>query len=202
MEARFPFSGKVVNVQKFVGEKVAQWELIASLDRKQLQTELDRQLADYERVRAEFDLFNSQSKGQDDTAKFLRVQKQAALNASVKDVELAKAKLDQADLFSPVEGVIVAADNLAAGIYVSPANSAVKILDTNSLVFTFLISQEQVEFFTKSREVKIGFKGKKDKLSTKTNPFFFGANGKFEVICPLLKDETLLAGMTGEAKLE
>lgn len=58
IEVRFAYSGKVVSVRKKRGDAVKIWEGIASLDRKILQTELDRQLADYEKVRAQFEIFN------------------------------------------------------------------------------------------------------------------------------------------------
>lgn len=52
IDVRFALSGKVLRVSARTGDIVKKWDLIASLDRKILQTELDRQLADFEKVRA------------------------------------------------------------------------------------------------------------------------------------------------------
>lgn len=197
IEARFAFSGKISGVRKNFGDKVTSGELIASLDRKSLQAELDKQLSDYERARAEFDMFNSQAQADSDNTKFLRTAKQAALNASVKDVELAKQKLDQADLVSPTDGIVLEANNLVAGIYATPANSSVKILDTSSLMFEFVISQKDIPLFMDHRDVEISFPHT-EKITAQTKPLFFGDEGKFMIRCQLPKNEKILVGMIGE----
>ena len=202
MEARFAFSGKIASVYFTKGQRVAKGDLIASLDCKQLQTELDRQLADYERVRAEFDLFTSQSHPDDDTTKFLRTGRQATLNAAVKDVELAKVKLDQANLFSPVNGVILEADNLVPGVYVTPASASVRILNRDILSFVFFVSEKQLEDFRASADLTITFSKQKEKVTAKSRPLLFGENGKFLVCAPLPGEANVLAGMTGEAKID
>ena len=57
VETRFALSGKITGVSKHTGDTVKKWNLIASLDRKILQMELDRQLSDFEKVRADWDGF-------------------------------------------------------------------------------------------------------------------------------------------------
>ena len=107
IELRFALAGKLSGLYKKRGDIVKKGELVAGLDKKQLQTELDKQLGDFEKVRAEFEIFNLQKGEPDnDIEKYLKAEKQAQLNISVKEVELAKAKLDQTDLFSPVEGFL------------------------------------------------------------------------------------------------
>lgn len=200
-EVRFAFSGKVVYVGKTTGDFVKKWEVIASLDRKPLQTELDQQLSDYERVRAEFEIFNIKEKGGDDVTKFLKQQKQAALNASVKQVEIAKMKLDQADLFSPIDGIILECDNLLSGLNVTPASSAVKLLDPNTLVFNFSVPQKDLHDWKDGRDVAIKFEGIKEVLKIKTEPIHFGENGKFAVTAKIPPSEGLVPGMVGEVKM-
>ncbi|PIQ70389.1 hypothetical protein COV89_00755, partial [Candidatus Shapirobacteria bacterium CG11_big_fil_rev_8_21_14_0_20_40_12] len=48
IEVRFGLSGKVATVAKKAGDSVQKGNLLAALDRKILQTELDKQLADFE----------------------------------------------------------------------------------------------------------------------------------------------------------
>jgi multidrug resistance efflux pump len=200
-EVRFAFSGKVVYVSKATGDPVKKWEIIASLDRKPLQTDLDQQLSDYERVRAEFEIFNIKEKGSDDVTKFLKQQKQAALNASVKQVELVKMKLDQADLVSPIEGIIFESDNLLPGLNVTPANASIKLLDPLSLSFCFTIPQKDLPDFKNGREVKIKFDGVKEQLRIKTETITYGEAGKFTVIAKIPTQKGLIPGMVGEAQV-
>jgi multidrug resistance efflux pump len=200
-EVRFAFSGKVIYVSKTAGDLVKKWEVIASLDRKPLQAELDQQLSDYERVRAEFEIFNIKEKGGDDITKFLKQEKQAALNASVKQVEVAKIKLDQADLVSPIDGIVLESDNLLSGLNVTPANAAVKLLDPLSLAFCFTIAQKELHDWKDGQEITIRFEGIKEGLHLKTEPIHNGDNGKFPVVAKIPPSVGLLPGMVGEAKV-
>ena len=80
VEAKFAAAGKVARVSKTTGGNVKQWDLVASLDRKILQTELDKQLADFEKVRADFEIFAGKiGEPKDDVNKYLKTEKQAQL---------------------------------------------------------------------------------------------------------------------------
>ena len=96
IEVRFAFSGKLVSLRKNIGDNVNKGEVLASLDRQLMQLELDQKLADNKLVRAAFEL----GKGSKSVL-------QADLDASVRDVEQAKYKLDQVDLVSPVAGIML-----------------------------------------------------------------------------------------------
>lgn len=196
IDVRFAYSGKIVSVRKKRGETVKKWEGIASLDRKILQTELDRQLADYEKARARFEIFNIKNQGGDDTTKFLRQEAQAELNASVKEVELAKYKLDQADLTSPVGGTIVDLGGLVVGLNVTPSGNPVKILDSESLRFRFVIDQDDLKEFLEPQKVSVAI-GKKDLTVTTIVPVL-GRDGQFEIDAVVDDVTGLLPGMKGE----
>jgi len=105
VSARFATSGKIASIKKHTGDSVKKGEILASLDTKILQTGLDRQLADYEKVRADFEIFSQKYPDPTEAIdKYLKTEKQASLNASVKDVELAKWLLDQTTLFHLLMG--------------------------------------------------------------------------------------------------
>ena len=199
LEVRFALSGKTERILKKNGDYVKKGELLASLEKKIFQTELDRQLADYEKTRADFEIFNLQKGGvEDDLTKYLKMGKQAQLNASVKEVELAKARLDQTDLFSPVEGVILDDGGMAPGMNVTPASYAFKILEAASLWFEVEIEQEDIPLFSqpKSGEVEIFGVGKQQVSS---GPVF--ADGRrFFLRVELPSREGLLLGMRGEGR--
>lgn len=202
IELRFAVSGKLSTLLKRRGNLVKKGELIASLDKKLLQMELDKQLGDFEKVRADFEIFNLQKgEPQDDIAKYLKSEKQAQLNISVKEVELAKARLDQTDLFSPVEGIIIDDSNLTPGIYLTPSSNPIKILETASLFFEFEIKQEDLQKFLNPQTVKIVFAGLEKTYTGTTKPLTPTENGKFKVEVKLDDLQGLFLGLEGKANV-
>jgi multidrug resistance efflux pump len=198
VEVRFATAGKIVTVGKRVGEKVGKGELIASLDRNILQMELDRELSNFEKVRADFEIFNQKSPDPTDAIdKYLKTEKQALLNASVKEVELAKARLDQVDLLSPVNGIIFDDSGIMVGINVTPAGSAIKIIDTASYFFEFEIEEKDIPFFTEVKEGRIEFPGVGMEIAGKTTGIT--PDGKsFYVRIPVVDNRGILLGLHGK----
>lgn len=157
-ELRFASSGKLVGLYKKLGDFVSRGEIIASLDKKLLQLELDQKLADNKLVRATFDL----GKGNKSIL-------QADLDASVRDVELAKYKLDQADLVSPINGRIIDLGGNIVGLNATPSANAVKIIK-NELIFRIKIKPEEVHLFNNpSVELPIDFPKLGKKVFAKYN---------------------------------
>jgi len=202
IELRFAASGKLAVLNKRRGDLVKKGELIASLDKKQLQAELDKELADFEKVRADFEIYNLQKgEPQNDIAKYLKSEKQAELNISVKEVELAKARLDATDLFSPVEGVIVDDSSLVAGLNITPASNPIIIIDTSSYYFVFKIEQKDITNFQTSRKAEVIFEGTKEKYSGNTVPLFSSKDGKLKVEVKLDGPLGLMLGLCGTVKI-
>lgn len=202
IEVRFAFSGTVSSVRKKPGDPVKRGEVIASLDRKFLQTELDRQLADYEKTRAAFELFRIKyGEGGDDTVKYLRQEVQASLNTSVKEVELAKYKMDQADLFCPVNGTIIDLGGLVSGLNVTPASNPVTVASRDGMRFVFAVEQENLSGFLKPTKATIHIQGVKREIKGETLVPSIGKNGQFDIIITLSDPSDLLPGMKGTAHL-
>jgi len=198
VDARFALSGKINSVGKHTGDTVKKGNLIASLDRKILQAELDRQLADYEKIRADFDGFAQKYPDPQDDNKYTKAEKQAALNASVKDVELSKAKLDQADLFSPVDGIVLDDSGIVPGVNVTPAGGSIRIVDSSSYFFEIELEQKDVPYFIDAKKCKIDLAGVKEKIAAESKPVL--SDGKrFLVQIPLPASQGLLLGLNGKA---
>ena len=196
VEARFALSGKIAGVQKAIGDTVKKWDLIASLDRKILQMELDKELADFEKVRADFESFAKKFPDPQDDNKFTKAEKQASLNASVKNVELAKAKLDQVNLFSPVDGVVIDDSGIVPGLFIAPAGNSIKIVDTSSYFFEVEIEQKDVADFLQPKKAEIKIDGIKE--SIKGDSKIVASDGKrFGVKIPI-PSPSILMGMKGE----
>jgi len=205
IEIRFANSGMVSYVAKKTGDGVSKGNILASLDKKILQQQLDSELLDYEKVRADFEAYGLKAgEPSDDMGRFLKKQKQASLDLSVKSVELAKARLDQVNLFSPVSGVIIDDSNIVAGVYVSPASSPFIILDTSSFYFEFEIDQADLVKFKQPVDMEIALPPFEEKYLGKTKtilPHSSKKAGKFSVVVDLEKMDGLMMGMLGEAKL-
>lgn len=200
VSARFAISGKVLTVNKYSGDRVAKGGLIASLDRKILQAQLDKQLADYEKTRADFEIFAAKYPNPtDEIDKYLKKEKQATLNASVKDVELAKAVLDQCDLFSPVDGIIMDDGGLTQGVYITPAGSEVKIIDTNSYYVEVEIEQKVISDFRQSKAARINIEGIGGEFTGQTS-FVYSDGKKFLVKIPI-SSPGLLLGLTANVSI-
>ena len=199
IDARFAISGKIVSVGKRTGDIVKKGGLIASLDRKILQTELDRQLADYEKIRADFEIFAQKYPDPREAIdKYLKTEKQAALNAGVKDVELAKAKLDQADLFSPVDGIILDDSGITPGLFVTPAGGSVRMVDCSSYFFEIELEQKDIPYFMEKNPTSVEITGLKDKITAESKPVFSDGK-KFLVRIPLPDSKEILLGLNGKA---
>ena len=191
IEVRFAFSGRLASVRKHVGDSVKQGELLASLDRKFLQAELDRQLADYEIQRAEFETANKTTPSQ-------KVIQQARLNAAVKEVELSKAKLDQVDLFSPVSGTVIDDGGNVLGLNVTPSSNQFTITEVSDLAFRFEIRSQDVFRFAASQELIITI-GKQDlKATTGT---VLPIKSKFYIQAAIPEASGILPGMAGVARI-
>ena len=146
IEVRFAFSGKLVGINRHIGDSVNKGDFLASLDRKLLQLELDQKWADNKLVRAAFDL----GKGSKSVL-------QADLDASVRDVEQAKYKLDQVDLVSPVTGIVLGDGDCKINMNITPSANAFVILDISSIVFRIKIKPEEVNKFANPVSLPIDF---------------------------------------------
>ena len=148
IEVRFAYGGRVVKVNKRAGGSVKIGDIIASLDRREMQAQLDTQLADYNRSRASFDTFNMDNPAvTNDKIKNAKTAQQALLDASIKQVEISKLRLDAADLISPVTGIITDDGQLRTNMFVTPSSYPYKILDTNSYSLNFLFEPKDLKLF-------------------------------------------------------
>lgn len=200
IDVRFAFSGKVAAVNKHAGDRVQIGNGLASLDRRVLQTELDRELADYERVRAEFEIFkNTHRDAPGDIEKFELTRKQAALNASVKQVELAKYRLDQAQLTSPVAGIVLSNSGLRSGLHITPGSYGFEILDMASLHLRLGLAREDAARFQEGSKVKVKVKGLDQEFEGTVLPVL-PPEKKDEFVLRIKVEavEGLLPGMEGE----
>lgn len=208
IDVRFAFSGTISEVKKLPGDRVKKGEVLASLETKILQAELDRQLVDYEKRRSEFEIAaKTPLKTQDpDVQKFIKEIDQAELDASVKDVELAKFKLDQAQLLCPIEGVVTDLGGCVPGVNVTPSANPILVLDTSSTRFRIGVDQDSISQFFTERTTDVVIAGIGDPHRGRSllpiPGSYNNTNGvTFLIDVRLENSDGLLLGMSGEARL-
>jgi len=206
VEARFPFSGQIALVVKKVGNLVHKGNLLAALDKKYLQAELDHQLSQYEQVRAQFEIFDRKNPNpSDDILKFQKSIEQSQLNASVKEVELSKMRLDQTSLISPVSGLIVDDGSCRVGQYITPASSAYKILDQESYFVRVELDYAKFKYFSVTRPATVKIKDIPEKFESLSSLPLPGPKNKFVILfrltTPNSQPTTIIPGLPAEATI-
>src|SRR3989344_3597350 len=139
---RFPEGGKLISLSCHSGQIVKKGDPLAALDPKPIQAQLEIELADFRRTRAEFDQLTRQlpvPKTEDEKTK--KEIAQSKLDVAVKSVEKYKHALDSLTLICPVDAVILAADSLAPGVNITPGSYPIVLADLASAVFEALVSE-------------------------------------------------------------
>ncbi len=217
--ARFSFSGTVASVAVKEGDKVSKGQVLATLDRQELERDLKKYLNYYLKTRWDFDQTQEDYKdfqlwGISETEKneIKRIIEKAQfdLNNSVIDVELKNLALQKSVLKSPIDGIITRIDQPTAGVYVTPTQAEFEIVDPDSLIFEVLVEQDQVIdlYLNKSGVILLDIFNEKEipaeiyyisfaPADTSTG-VLYKVKAKFiqQDILPLLR-----LGMTGELKI-
>lgn len=199
---RFSQSGYTSSVKAKPGQKVNKGEILATLDPQPVQNQLDVELADFRRIRAEFDdLSRKIPEAQNEDEKGLKEIAQSKLDVSVKAVEKIKYDLDHLSLVSPVNGIILDTNSLVAGIYVTPSSNPIIVADLDSFVFEVSVPEATLSQINLNNSAQIQLAGGQS------------LNSKITWISPEIKNEicaihlevgnkdNLHLGQTGTANL-
>jgi macrolide-specific efflux system membrane fusion protein len=147
---RFKNSGKLVWVGVKVGDKVRKGQAIASLDKVELQKNLQTQFNNYRSQLSTFDDTQDQYKSAKDnllvtdTIKRILVRTQNSLDNSVINYEISDMALKESVLTTPIEGIVVSVDQPFAGSNITPATATFTVINPNSLYFKANIDQETI----------------------------------------------------------
>ncbi|MBI2310330.1 hypothetical protein HYU90_00680 [Candidatus Collierbacteria bacterium] len=156
---RFAEGGKLNSLKCHPGQIVKKRDLLASLDPKPVQTQLDIELADFRRTRAEFDQLTRQipiAKTEDEKTK--KEIAQSKLDVSVKTVEKYKLQLDDLNLYSPADAVIIDSGSLIEGINVTPSGFPIILAPLDSAVFECLVSEDNFYQLQPNQKAKVSLK--------------------------------------------
>ncbi|OGK16527.1 hypothetical protein A2690_04220 [Candidatus Roizmanbacteria bacterium RIFCSPHIGHO2_01_FULL_39_12b] len=143
---RFQTSGRL----SYVGVKTGQWvnrgQVIASLDRRELQKKLKKELNTFVNERYDFDQTKDDNKDKALTDAIRRTldKSQNDLNNAIIDVELQKIALDFATLITPISGTVTNVTSPIAGVNITPSQAEFEIINPNSLLFVATADQTEV----------------------------------------------------------
>lgn len=169
-DLRFQTGGKLSWVGIKEGDRVKKYQGIASLDQREVEKQIQKNLNSYMKTRWSFeqtkqDNKEAQYKDGDlgDKMKRLIDQSQFDLNNSVLDVELRALAKEYAFLSSPIEGVVTRADVTNAGINITP-QTTYQIVNPNTMYFSAVVDQTEVSKIFEGQEGEIMFDAFPDTL--------------------------------------
>lgn len=140
---RFPESGRLSWLKCHPGLIVKKGAALAGLDQRPIQIQLDIELADFRRVRAEFDKLSRRlPEGRNEDEKGEKEIAQSKLDVSVKAVEKSKLQLDGLTLYSPTDAVIISTDGLIPGTNITPSGFPIILAPLDSAVFEATLPEE------------------------------------------------------------
>lgn len=148
---KFQTSGKLAWIGVKEGDFVKKYQLVASLDQRELKLNLDKYLNNYMSQRWDFD----QTKEDNETVFFsnsirrILEKAQFDLNNSVIDVELKDLAIRLANLITPIDGIVTKVSAPYAGVNITPTSADIDIVNPQTVYFSALADQTEV---TKIRE--------------------------------------------------
>ncbi len=142
---QFQVSGKLAWVGVKEGDYVQQGQMIASLDQQLLQKQMQRYLNTFGKARNDFDqdkdVYGDNIPAQtDDEFKRLFANSQLDLNNAVLDVEIQSIAFQNANISSPISGVVTRVDAPYAGVNITPA-TLFEIINPGTVYFSATIDQ-------------------------------------------------------------
>ena len=144
---RFQTAGRISWIGVKEGDLVKKYQTIASLDQKELQKNLQKELNDFMKYKYDYEQTTDTYKDQVITDTIKRIKEKAGfdLNSSVLDVELKDISLKYANLISPIEGLVVRVDSPYAGVNISlPTQAEFEIVNPKTVYFSALADQTEV----------------------------------------------------------
>ena len=165
----FPISGNVTYVGVKKGDKIASGQVIATLDSRITQKNLQSALIDYSKQRITFDttqnnnLNHTPQDALNDAMKHILQNNQYDLDKSVNSVDLQDLARQQSVLTSPVSGILTRADVTSRG-QVAGVTTIFTVTDPTTISFDMDVDQADIGKIKEGQIVNIVL----DAYSTKT----------------------------------
>lgn len=162
---KFQTSGRLAWVGVKEGDAVKKFQVIASLDQRDLKNRMQKYLNTYTSERLAFeqtkdDNWNKQfdlSESVREKAERTLKDSQYDLNNSVLDVELQSLSLEYANLWTPIDGIITHIDTPYSGVNITPAGSEFQVVNPDSVYLTVTAEQSDVVHLKKGMTGEVVF---------------------------------------------
>ncbi len=153
---RFIAGGKIVHLGAKEGDTVKKWQSIATIDARDLQKRLQKNLNLYSQERNSWDQTLDDSKDKALLTKDNRLinNDQLTLNNSVIDVELASIATSNTVMSTPIAGVLVSAPTNVSGVTLGPTDTFT-VVNPSSLVFQAEVDESDIAKIQKGQKVSL-----------------------------------------------
>ncbi len=216
---KFQTSGLLAWVGVKEGDWVEKWQAIASLDKRQLENTLKKELNDYMNERWDFE------QGREDynvstgplekytlTNEVRRILEKAQfdLNNSVIDVEIADLTKKWATLISPIAGIVTNIEEPIAGVNITPATAEFIIADPSEMKFVANVDESDISEIREGQKVIISLDAyPEEELEGEVVKIGFaaittsggGTAFTVEILLPTNVDQRFKVGMNGDVEI-
>lgn len=149
---RFQSSGRLAWVGVKEGETVKKFQSVASLDQRDLKKRLEKSLYQYAAERNSFEQSKDDNqrigdqpiRENGDRMKRILENAQGDLSSSVIDVELTALTLEYANLWTPIDGIVIRVDTKFPGVNITPTGAEFEILNPETVYFSFTADQTEI----------------------------------------------------------
>lgn len=162
---KFQTSGRLAWVGVKEGDYVKKYQVIASLDQRDLKNRLQKHLNTFTSQRLTFDqtkddYWNKQydlSESIRKSAERTLQDSQYDLNNAVLDVELQSLTVEYANLWTPIEGIVTRVDTPFAGVNITPSGAEFEIVNPKTIYLSVTAEQSDVVLLKKGMEGEVVF---------------------------------------------
>lgn len=171
---KFQTSGRLNWVGVKEGDFVKKYQMIASLDKRDIQNRLNKYLNTYASSRNSFEQTKDDNWNlQYDLSGSIRKEaervlenNQFSLDNTVLDVEYQNLSLEYANLWTPIEGIVTHIDTLYPGVNITPAGAEFDIVNPKTIYLSVTVEQSDVVLLKVGMEGEIVFDAYPDKTFT------------------------------------
>jgi len=153
---RFLAGGKIARVGASQGDRVTKNQLIAAIDRRELEKSLSQQLNAFTTSRIEYDQTQDTYKDVSGNKSVDRIlaKNNLTLQSAALSVELKDLALKNATLTAPFDGILVSAPAVVPNSIVT-ANDSFFMVDPNSLFFEVEVDESNISLVKVGQQAKI-----------------------------------------------
>lgn len=154
---RFSTSGRMVWVGVKQGDYVKKYQAVASLDKREVEKNLEKSLRDYSKERWDFEEDKQVTYRSvfTDSAKRILEKNQFDLDKAILDVEIKQLAIEYATLISPIEGIVTHVGSPYTGVNITPAQAEFEIVNPKTIYFSATADQNDVVELKQGEEGEI-----------------------------------------------